>query len=358
MTARKATLQDVATAAGVSTATVSRCLNEPDKVKQEVQNKIRSVIKELGYVPHGAARALASRRTQTIGVIIPTIDNAIFSKLILHLQQTLSDNNFTLLIAQSNYSPELEYKEVQEMLSRGVDGLVMMGEARPITTYQLIEQYQIPFINLWSYNPASEYSCIGIDNTAAGQLLAQHMTQLGHKRIGCVWGIQQNNDRTQQRLAGIVSHLHDLKIEFNAKHVAESQYSIEHSKLAFYKLMDCLPDLTAIICANDILALGVMTAARKLSLKIPQALSISGFDNLEILSAVQPSLTTMNAPSAEMGSYAANYLVTQIKAKTRTLQRKELPCSLIVRQTTAISIQRSDQEQISLSKKIRSLKIK
>ncbi|MFT6044337.1 MAG: LacI family transcriptional regulator [Arenicella sp.] len=352
MNPQKTTLQDVATAAGVSTATVSRCLNEPEKVKPSVQKKVNQVIKKLAYVPHGAARALASRRTRTIGAIIPTIDNAIFSKLIRYLQQTLSDNNFTLLIAQSNYSSELELKEVQEMLSRGVDGLVMVGEARQEEIYQLIEQYKIPSINLWTYRADSKYSCAGINNVTAGQQLAEHMIELGHEKIGYVWGIQQNNDRAEQRLTGIGNHLENAGVEFSDEHIEESRYSVEQGKLAFYRLVERMPDLTAVICGNDILALGVMTAARELGLKVPQSLSVSGFDNLGILSMIQPALTTMNAPSAEMGSYAANYLVTQIKAGTRKVQREQLPCPLIIRETTAMSVMRSKQEKDDLFKQL------
>ena len=351
MSSKKVTLKDVAAAAGVSTATVSRCLIEPEKLKPSLNNKVKQVIKDLSYVPHGAARALASRKTRTIGVIIPTIDNAIFSKLIQQLQQTLSDNNFTLLMAQSNYSADLEFKEVQEMLIRGVDGLVMVGQKRQDEIYQLINQYKIPFINVWTYQANSKYSCVGIDNFKAGQQLAEHMIQLGHKKIGFVWGGQNNNDRAEQRLSGISESLKNSQISFNKEHIEESSYSVKQSKVSFYKLIARAPDLTAIIAGNDILALGVMDAARELGLKIPETLSVSGFDNLGILSAFQPALTTMNAPSVDMGRYAANYLVSQIKANAMEVKREQLPCPLIFRETSSICIERSDKDKKTLLKK-------
>ena len=128
MKSGKPTLQDVADLAAVSTATVSRCLNQPYKVRPDVREKINTAIVELGYVPHGAARALASRRTHTIGAVVPTIDNAIFSEAIQYLQRGLSRENYTLLLAQSAYSQEEELREVQALLGRGIDGLVLVGE--------------------------------------------------------------------------------------------------------------------------------------------------------------------------------------------------------------------------------------
>lgn len=335
MSQRKPTLQDVANAANVSTATVSRCLNQPDKVKPDLQKIIRQIIDDLGYMPDGAARALASRRSNTIGAVVPTIDNAIFSKAIQYLQQGVAKAGYTLLLAQSNYSQDEELSEVQALLTRGIDGLVLVGEDHHPSVYAAIRKQSIPHINLWTYNPASEFSCIGLDNVAAGRQIAQHLTELGHRQIGIITGILLNNDRVKQRVKGVREHFETLGVTIPTDHAEERRYSAEQGRQAILKLMKRQPDITAIICSNDILALGALSGARELGLDVPNRLSITGFDNLEIVTVIKPALTTMNSPSRRMGTFAAEYIIKQINTNTQTVERIELSNELIIRETTA-----------------------
>lgn len=334
MRSGKPTLQDVADAAEVSTATVSRCLNQPDKVRPDLREKINAAITQLGYVPHGAARALASRRTHTIGAVVPTIDNAIFSEAIQYLQRGLSQENYTLLLAQSNYSQEEELHEVQALLARGIDGLVLVGADHHPAVFEAIEQQQIPYVNLWSYNPKSHYSCIGLDNLSAGKRLAEHLFELGHRNFACITAILTNNDRARQRLQGARDYLATQNLQLADEKVKEVRYSGEQSRQAMRELMQEHPDTTAVICSNDILALGALSAARELALDVPGDVSVTGFDKLEIIAVLHPALTTMNSPSRRMGMRAAEYLLRQIKAGTRVVERLELETDLIVGGTT------------------------
>ena len=335
MSQSKPTLQDVANAANVSTATVSRCLNQPDKVSPDLQKKIRQVIDDLGYMPDGAARALASRRSNTIGAVVPTIDNAIFSKAIQYLQKGVAEEGYTLLLAQSSYSFDEEFREVQALLTRGIDGLVLVGEDHHPGVYAAIRQQGIPHVNLWTYNPYSEFSCIGLDNVAAGRQIAKHLNDLGHEKVGIITGILLHNDRAQQRVTGVRDYLKEQGIHTSSDYTEECRYSAEQGRAALRKLLKRHPDITAIICGNDILALGALSGARELALDVPQRLSITGFDNLEILTAISPALTTMNSPSRRMGTRAAEYIIEQITTNTRTIERIELSTDLIVRETTA-----------------------
>lgn len=334
MQIKKPTLQDVADCAEVSTATVSRCLNQPEKVKPEVCARINSAINALGYVPHGAARALASRRTHAIGAVVPTIDNAIFSEAIQYLQRGLSQHNYTLLLAQSGYAPDEELREVQTLLGRGIDGLVLVGEDHHPAIATVIRQQRIPYVNLWSYNPVSEYSCVGLDNVAAGRTLAKHLFELGHRNIGIVSGILLHNDRARLRLEGTRSYLAEQGAVLDTERVVECRYSGEQARLALHDLLARHPDITAVICGNDILALGVLCGARELKLDVPGDLSVTGFDNLEIIPVLSPALTTMHSPSRRMGAQAAEYLMRQIKAGTNHVERIELQTDLVVRETT------------------------
>jgi len=334
MSQRKPTLQDVANAANVSTATVSRCLNQPDKVSYALQKKIQQTIDDLGYMPDGAARALASRRSNTIGAVVPTIDNAIFSKAIQYLQQGVANAGYTLLLAQSRYSMDEEYREVLALLTRGIDGLVLVGEDHHPGVYAAIRQQGIPHVNLWTYNPYSEFSCIGLDNVAAGRQIAKHLHDLGHETIGVITGILLHNDRAQQRVDGVRDYFKAQGINIANDQAEECRYSAEQGREAFHRLMKRHPDITAVICGNDILALGALSGARELAIGVPQRLSITGFDNLELLTVISPALTTMNSPSRRMGTRAADYIIEQINTNARTIERIELNTDLIVRETT------------------------
>ena len=334
MQKKKPTLQDVADKANVSTATVSRCLNNPDKVRKEVQQKINQAIDDLGYVPDGAARALASRKTQTIGVIVPTVDNTIFSKAIRYLQAGLTKANYTLLLASNSYSQEEELREVQTLLSRGIDGLVLVGAQHHPEVYKAINRYQIPLVNLWIYNPESEYSCIGFDHIKAGNQIAKHLMDLGHKSFGVISGFREDNDRAAERLKGVEQQLNSAGLSLDDERIVECRYSIEQGSQSLDTLLDKHPDITAITCGNDILALGALHAAQKRGIKVPEDLSITGFDNIEIVPFLTPSLTTLNVPSRRMGEKAAKYLLRQIENKTRNIERLELDAELIIRDTT------------------------
>ena len=334
MQSKSPTISDVAEQAEVSTATVSRCLNSPDKVKPKVRERISKAIQELGYVPSGAARALASRRTYTIGAIVPTIDNSIFSEAIQHLQSGLTQANYTLLLANSGYSLDEELREVNSLLSRGIDGIVLVGEMHHPKVYEAIANQAIPYVNLWTYNPDSTYSCIGFDHLKAGQQLAEHLLSLGHIEFGIISGFQETNDRALIRFQGIQQTLKKVDLEIPESKIIECRYSVEQANKSLHALLDRHPETTAVACGNDVLAIGALSAARERGLKVPEQLSITGFDNMELTRFLSPALTTINSPSKRMGRYAAEYILEQIMNKTTEVKRIELTAELIVRETT------------------------
>ncbi|MGK0271193.1 MAG: LacI family transcriptional regulator [Cocleimonas sp.] len=328
------TIADVAQQAEVSTATVSRCLNQPDKVKPEVRERISKAIKDLDYVPSGAARALASRRTYTIGAVVPTIDNAIFSETIQHLQSGLTQANYTLLLANSGYSLDEELREVRSLLSRGIDGIVLVGEMHRPEVFAAIEQQKIPYVNLWTYNPDSQYSCIGFDHIKAGNHLAEHLIDLNHKEFGIISGFQEDNDRALLRYRGIRQSLERAGLNIPESRIIQCRYSVEQANISLHQLLDKHPEITAVVCGNDVLAIGALSAARERNISVPEQLSITGFDNMEIIPFLSPALTTVNAPSRRMGSHAAEYILKQIENKSLDVERLELNAELIIRDTT------------------------
>ncbi len=165
MRLEKARLSDVAKVAGVSPATVSRVINSPEKVSAELRERVGAAVENLHYVPDGAARALASRQSRTIGAVVPTLDIAIFAAGVNALQARLSEAGYTLLLANAEYDPKKAAQEVRALVERGVDGLVLVGGSHAPDVYKLLLSRRIPYVNTYHFTSNKKHPCIGVDNS-------------------------------------------------------------------------------------------------------------------------------------------------------------------------------------------------
>ena len=327
-------LEDVAARAGVSTATVSRVLNQRVSVKEALRNRVLKAVEELGYVPHGAARALASRRTRTIGAIVPTIDNAIFSTSLQTLQDRLSRFGYMLLLASSDYNLEREQKESHALIEKGIDGLILVGETHLPGIYGMLGKMHVPYVNIWIYNESSPHPCVGFDNYGAAVHLAEYLVDIGHRKIAMVAGINEGNDRAVGRSAGVRDALTRRGLAFHEGFYEERQYTIDEGRKAASAWLSHPSPPTAIMCGNDILALGVLFECLNRGIDVPGDVSITGFDGLDLAGHVRPALTTVHIPSAEMGVLAADYLIARLENRT-VAEKTRLSTSLVIRGSTA-----------------------
>ena len=301
------TLEDVARLAGVSTATVSRALNAPDRVRRQTRERVEEVVARLGYTPNFGGRALASRRTLTMGAVIPTMENAIFARGVQTLQEGLAEAGITLLVATSNYEPDREAEQVRVMLGRGVDGLALIGEARDPATYDLIEQRGVAYVLVWTWRPDAPRPCVGFDNRAAARGIAERVLAAGHRRIAMIAGVTSGNDRAAARVAGVRAALEGAGAD--ASRVVEARYTLEDGAAAARVLLAAQPRPTALVCGNDVLAAGACLAAREAGLAIPADLSVTGFDDIDLALVLTPPLTTVHVPHRRMGQAAAKLLL-------------------------------------------------
>jgi LacI family transcriptional regulator len=328
------TLDHVARAAGVSPATVSRVLNEPARVRQDLCIRVRAAVERLGYVPHGAARALASRRSNTVGAIIPTLDNAIFAKGIGALQRHLNGDGFVLLLASTEYEPERELAELDALIERGVDGIMLVGADHSAALYRRLAAKNMPYVNTWTYDPESQHPCVGFDNRGAAARIASHLIDLGHRRFAMIAGIARHNDRAAERIDGVRAVLASRGISLAPDRIIERPYEIGEGRLTLRSLMRLPEPPTAIICGNDVLAIGALLECLASGISVPDQVSITGFDDLELASHMVPPLTTVRVPSAAMGQQAAMYLIDRIRSRP-VRPCLELDVELILRGTTA-----------------------
>ncbi|WP_170560473.1 LacI family DNA-binding transcriptional regulator [Ruegeria atlantica] len=310
------TLDDVAKMAGVSTATVSRCLNSPDRVVEATRERVQSAVDALGYTPNFAARVMAAKRSFTIGAIIPTMENAIFARGLQAFQEELHQHGYTLLVSSSAYKPEIEEEQIRTLIARGADGLLLIGHDRAPEIYDFLDQRNIPALVAWSYLPNSKLPSVGFDNRAAMFDLASHVIGLGHTRIGVISARVDGNDRARLRVQGIREAVADRGLEASNLTVIETSYEIENGAKAFSDLMNATTPPTAILCGNDVLAVGALRQAQKMGLDVPGDVSITGFDDIELARIVSPALTTVHVPHREMGHKAALQLIEMVENQT------------------------------------------
>jgi len=303
-----ATLLDVAKRANVSTATVSRCLNTPDRVVPATRARVMQAVEALGYAPNFGARALAAKRTNTFGAIIPTMENSIFARGLQAFQEELGLHGITLLAASSSYDPKLEENQIRTLVARGADALLLIGHDRDPRVYRFLEQRKVPFVAAWVYDAGSPHFSIGFDNRAAMRALTNAVLDHGHTELGLITAATSSNDRARGRYFGILDAMSDHGMDPAKLRVIETTYSFDTGAQAFEQLMRQTAP-TAVLCGNDVLAAGALRQASVMGLDVPGDVSITGFDDIEIAEVVKPGLTTVHVPHREMGRRSATALI-------------------------------------------------
>ena len=328
------TINQVAKMAGVSTATVSRALNNPDTVSEAVKKKIERIIKKIGYIPNAGARSLMLKRTGSIGVIVPTLDNAIFAQGLEEFQRQLSQSGYQMLVASTNYDPEIENQQMRNLLLQGVEGIAMFGSSQKLELIRLLRTRKLPYIHIGTLDTPLNGYAAGFDNKKAIQLGVEYLVQVGHRNFGMIAGKTENNDRARDRVDGVVELLKRNRISLKKESIIEVPYQIQDARIALKKLLQINPSISAVVCGNDVLAIGALLEAQSQGIKIPHQCSILGFDNLELSRHIQPSLSTIHIDAIGMWSKAAHHLMSQINGINRLPRKILADVSLVIRDST------------------------
>ncbi|MCT8159496.1 LacI family DNA-binding transcriptional regulator [Pseudoruegeria sp. SHC-113] len=324
------TLEDVAARAKVSTATVSRCLNTPERVSEATRERVMEAVRALGYAPNFGARALAANRTNTFGAIIPTMENAIFARGLQAFQEELGRHGITLLVASSSYSPELEEEQIRALAARGAEAILLIGTDRTPESYTLLQRRKIPHVIAWtSMRGEGQYS-IGFDNRKAMEALTAKVLEAGHRRLALISAPRAGNDRARERAEGVVQAMQAHGLPPKALTLIETPYSISNGAEAFAGLMAGATRPTAVMCGNDVLAAGALRQARSMGISVPKDVSVTGFDDIEIAEIVSPALTTVHVPHRAMGAGAARKLMALRNGET-VAESEELPATIMWR---------------------------
>lgn len=299
---------EVAARASVSPATVSRAFNEPDLVREPTRVRIQRAAEDLGYIRDRMAGALLNRFSGTIGLVVPTIDNAIFAELIEAFSIRLQDHDRTMLMASHGYDLGKEVSIIRSLLERRTDGVVLVGLDHEAVPLNMLEQRDVPVISVWNYRSDSAMPCVGIDNFKAGHLAASHVVNKGHRDIALLFPDTENNDRARGRKQGTLAALEEHNVQVPPRRVLNCPYDIGAAKaVAGSLLAQHAPH--AIICGNDIIAQGAMYAARAANLQIPGDISIIGIGDFRGSEHMEPPLTTIRIPARRIGAAAADLII-------------------------------------------------
>ncbi len=329
----RVTLADVARAAGVSPITVSRALRGERAVDQALVTRVQAAVSKLGYVPDPAARALASRHSSHVAVLIPMLSNALFVDLLEAVQTTLRSAGYQTLMAVTHYSASEEEHLLREQLLHRPAGLLVTGLERSDATRQMIAHSGVPCVHLMEASGSPGIYSVGFSQFDASADMTRHLLQKGRKRIAFAGA--QLDPRTLQRLDGYRSvmrqaGLNDAKLEW----LNPAPSSIALGGQMFEQIMSQQPPVDAIFFCNDDLAQGALLAALRLKIKVPKQVAIAGFNDLTGSDQMLPPLTTINTPRAQLGKAAADMLISLMKGLNVPTPCVNVGYELVVRGST------------------------
>lgn len=328
------TMKDVAITAGVAPVTVSRYLNNPNLVSESSKLKIHDAINLLNYVPHAAARTLATKRSHLIGSVVPSLDSSLFGRTTEVFQNHISTAGYNLILASHNYDLEKEHQNIKQMVSLGVDALLLVGGMRDESIYRLLKAKKIPYVLTWTIDPTHEHPCISFNNQEAGASIANYLMDLGHQKFAIISGSIKSNDRAFHRLQGVRNALAQRGLSLPEENIIERPFGIDHGRDAFRLLMSRAQKPTAIICGSEPFAYGAIFEGKKMGIDIPQQVSVTGFDDTWLSSNISPNLTTVRTPQEQIGMLAAKYLIAKLNGEDAPVP-KPLRTEIVVRESCA-----------------------
>jgi LacI family transcriptional regulator len=323
---------EVARRAGVSPATVSRVLNDSPLVKPDTRERIRRVLEEMNYMRNGAARALSSRRSRTVGLIVPLLGTAVFAEALQEIQTRLHIERYGLLTASTYYDSDEELKAARMMIEHGVDGLMLVGTAHDPALLRLLKETQTPAVQIFAFDPESSLPCVGFDNFQASYDITDYLISVGHRRIAIMYSHTTNNDRLTARFEGIKACLrkHGLRVDNDL--VVEVGFTIPEGGGGLRELLSRNKSFTALACSGDVIAVGALLEARTQGISVPKDLSVCGFHDIDLSSQIDPPLTTVKVPIEEISKTAVELLLRTLEGKSLPTVRN-LPTSIIVRKS-------------------------
>jgi LacI family transcriptional regulator len=331
-------MRAVAEEVGVSTATVSRALNSPDRVSPELRERVMAAAARLGYRPNQVARSLRTQRTRTLGVVIPTITNPYFADAVRAMQDVASAHGYTLLIANSDHQPAKEDAALSTLRDHRVDGIILVSTSRapaPPAGLKALLDSATPVVVVDRALPYLDASRVLVDTRGGARLAVQHLVQRGRRRIAFIAG-PSGVWTAEEKLMGYYEGLMAANLVGDEELIVPGEYTVEGGEASAIRLLALRPRPDAVLIANNLMTLGAYRVLLREGIVIPRDLAVVGFDDVAWTDVVRPTLTVVSQPTQELGREAIEVLlqrITQPDVPPRPHVRL-LPTHLVVREST------------------------
>jgi LacI family transcriptional regulator len=327
------TIKDVARKANVSIATVSRVLNNQGGYSPKTKEKVLAAIKELGYQPNALARGLINKRTKTIGILFPEVSNMFASKILHGVENVVNEQGSSVIVCNTASNGEKTMKYLQVLHEKRIDGVIFVSEVISDEYYKMLESMNIPIVLISTESYRYSLPYVKVNDRHAAYTATEFLIQKGHRKIGMISGNKNDMIAGQPRIDGYKEALLHNGIDIKENYIVSCKgFGFKDGFYILPRLLHQAPDITAIFAASDEMAMGVISAAYKLGIKIPDDISIIGYDNLPLAEMAIPPLTTVAQPLEEMGEMAASMLFEMMDTG-RTVESRIMPHQIIERET-------------------------
>ncbi|MEO8152022.1 MAG: LacI family DNA-binding transcriptional regulator [Rhizobacter sp.] len=329
------TLADVARLAGVSPITASRALNTPDQVAKDTLERVRDAVTRTGYVPNRLAGGLASSHSRLVAAVVPTITGPVFMEMVESLTSALAEAGYQLMLGQSGYTESREDALLDAIIGRRPDGIVLTGIMHSADGRRRLLASNIPVVETWDLTPTPIDMLVGFSHSHAGAAVAQHFHAKGRRRIALLSG---DDERAQRRNRSFVDEAVRLGMARVAADIpvlrVPAPTTLGSGRLGLAKLLEQMPDVDAVSCSSDLLALGVLTEAAARQLKVPDRLAVMGFGDMSFAGDTHPALSTVRIDGTGMGRQAARFIVSRAEGLTIDTKVVDLGFQIVQRSST------------------------
>jgi len=321
---QRTTLADVAKRAGVSGITVSRVINQPEKVSSRLRQRVQEAIDMLGYVPNQSASSLASARSRVLGVVIPSLSNSVFTDVLRGIYDVAGTSGYKVLMVDTHYSPLEEERMVRTLLSQSPEAMIITGGEQTETCERMLLKAKVPLVQIMDVLDDPIDMNVGVSQYDAGREVAQQLLAAGYGQIGFLGA--RMDTRTQKRFAGFRDALEEQgRYWKNFSLTTTRPSSVALGGELFRQLMEAangVPD--AVFCCNDDLALGALFESQRMAIEVPSEVGLCGFNDFEVSAYTNPSLSSVGVPRYEMGVAAAEMVIAALNEETLPDKRRNL----------------------------------
>ena len=329
-----ATIYEVSELAGVSLATVSRVINNSDKVKARTREKVEAAMKTLGYRPNRIAQSLATKRSNSVGVLIPELYGPFFGVILSNIEDELRAAGKHVIITAGHSDETIEKDSIEFLSSCNCDALILHVYAVSDEYIEQLRERDIPIVVMGRHIPGMDDNCISIDNEYGAYAATKTLIELGHRQLATITGPLWKIDG-EQRLAGYRRALDESGLDFNRNLLAEGNYEEASGRQGMRQLLQQDIPFTGLMCANDEMAAGAIAVAQQRGMTIPDDLSIIGFDNVFFTTYMNPALSTVHYPIDMMGRMAARCVLRDVYDKKGMEIQNQFEPKVVLRASTS-----------------------